>query len=164
MRGKFLGANVLNMLIQLFGERLSYKRGKGYATMSQVVMGDGSFYGFWLNVGVSASWKETAQTRVFVYSFFLVPCCWITLNLNQAKPNSYYPWCHVRFYTSVGQPLSKQLYSPSTHFKHAFVMHCVDSLSVGFSTFRILSPDSWSLLWNPVDFCPDKRCLLTAVK
>ena len=31
--------------IQLFRERLSYKRGKAYATMSKVIMGNGGFYG-----------------------------------------------------------------------------------------------------------------------
>ena len=31
--------------IQLFRERLSYKRGKAYATMSKVTMGNGGFYG-----------------------------------------------------------------------------------------------------------------------
>ena len=30
--------------IQLFRERLSYKRGKAYATMSKVIMGNGGFY------------------------------------------------------------------------------------------------------------------------
>ena len=30
--------------IQLFRERLSYKRGKAYATMSKVIMGNGDFY------------------------------------------------------------------------------------------------------------------------
>ena len=30
--------------IQLFRERLSYKRGIGYATMSKVIMGNGGFY------------------------------------------------------------------------------------------------------------------------
>ena len=29
--------------IQLFRERLSYKRGKAYETMSQVIMGNGGF-------------------------------------------------------------------------------------------------------------------------
>ena len=31
--------------IQLFRERLSYKRGKAYATMSKVTMSNGVFYG-----------------------------------------------------------------------------------------------------------------------
>ena len=57
---------------QLFPERLSYKRGKVYATISKVmIMG---FYGCLSEPqGVSAWWKETAQTDR--YSFFLVPCC-----------------------------------------------------------------------------------------
>ena len=31
------------LYIQLFRERLSYKRGKAYATMSKVIMGNGGF-------------------------------------------------------------------------------------------------------------------------
>ena len=31
------------------------------------------------------------KQKKHVCSIFLVPCWWITLNLNQAKPNSYYP-------------------------------------------------------------------------
>ena len=31
--------------IQLFRERLSYKRRKAYATMSKVILGNGGFYG-----------------------------------------------------------------------------------------------------------------------
>ena len=34
--------------IQLFRERLSYKRGKARATMSKVIMGNGGFHG-WLS-------------------------------------------------------------------------------------------------------------------
>ena len=62
------------------------KRGKAYATMSKV-MGDSVSEA----QGVSAWWKETARTRVFVLSCSLLlnqlkPQSWI----NQAKPNSYY--------------------------------------------------------------------------
>ena len=53
------------------------------------------------------------------YSLFLVPCCWIPLNVNQAKLNSSSHNANrhspVRFYTFVGQPLSKQLYNSSDH-------------------------------------------------
>ena len=55
--------------MQLFRERLSYKRGKAFATSPKVIMGNGGFYGY-LNEpqGVSARWKEAAQTRVFFLS------------------------------------------------------------------------------------------------
>ena len=47
--------------IQLFRERLSYKRGRVYATMSKVIMGNGGFKGCLIEPqGVSAWWKETA--------------------------------------------------------------------------------------------------------
>ena len=75
--------------LQLFRERLSYKRWKAYATMSKGIMGNGGFYGSLSELqGVSAWRKETAQTRI---RFFLVLCCWIVLKLNQAKPNCNYP-------------------------------------------------------------------------
>ena len=58
--------------IQLFRERLSYKRGKVYATMSKVIMGNGGFYGCLSErQGVSAWWKETAQTRIRSFSFLV---------------------------------------------------------------------------------------------
>ena len=61
------------MLIQLFREWLSYKRGKAYATMSKVIMGNGGFYSCLSEPQcVSAWWKETAQTHVFVLSFSLL--------------------------------------------------------------------------------------------
>ena len=67
--------------IQLFRERLSYKRGKTYATMSKVIMGNGGFYGCLIEPqGVSAWWKETAQARVFILSPSLL--------LNRLEPQS----------------------------------------------------------------------------
>ena len=39
----FAGEAMLRGQIKLFRERLSYKRGKAYATMSKVVMGNGGF-------------------------------------------------------------------------------------------------------------------------
>ena len=58
--------------LQLFRERLSYKRGKAYATMSQVIVGNGNFYGCLSEPqGVSTWWKETAQTRVRFFSFLV---------------------------------------------------------------------------------------------
>ena len=61
-----------NERIQLFLERLSYKRGKLYATMSKIITGNSGFYGCLIEPpGVSAWRKETAQTHVFVFP----PCC-----------------------------------------------------------------------------------------
>ena len=59
--------------IQLFRERLSYYRGKTYATISKVIMGNGGFCGRLSELeGVSARWKETAQTCVFRLSSSLL--------------------------------------------------------------------------------------------
>ena len=74
---------------KLFRERLSYKRGKAHATMSKVIMGNGSFYVCLIEPqGVSAWRKETAQTHVFMLSPSLL--------INHLKPPSskakpYYP-------------------------------------------------------------------------
>ena len=58
--------------IQLFRERLSYKRGKAYATMSKAIMGNGRFCGCLSEPqGVSAWWKEAAQTCIRFFSFLV---------------------------------------------------------------------------------------------
>ena len=58
--------------IQLFRERLSYKRGKAYATTSKVILGNGGFYSCLSEPqGVSAWWMETAQTRILSFSFLV---------------------------------------------------------------------------------------------
>ena len=67
--------------IQLFRERLSHKRGKAYATMSKVIMGNGGFYGCLIEPqSVSVWWKESAQTHVFVVTPSLL--------LNHLEPQS----------------------------------------------------------------------------
>ena len=62
-------------LIQLFRERLSYKRGKAYATMSKVIMGNGGFYGCSSCLSVE---EGNSTNNVFVLS--------LTLLLNHLKP------------------------------------------------------------------------------
>ena len=60
------------MCIQLFRERLSYKRRKAYATMSKVIMGNDGFYGcFSEPQGVLAWWKETTKIRTRFFSFLV---------------------------------------------------------------------------------------------
>ena len=90
--------------IQLFRERLSYKRGKAYATMPKVIMRNGGFYGCLRELqGVSAWWKETARTHVFVLSLSLLlnhlepQASKTTLTAHNANRH-----CRVRFYTSCG--------------------------------------------------------------
>ena len=81
--------------------------------MSKVIMGNGGFKGCLLEPqGVSARWKETAQTGVVLHSRSLL--------LNHFEPRSSKEQtitthdanrhCRVRFYTFARQPLSKQLY------------------------------------------------------
>ena len=97
--------------IQLFRERLSYKRGKAYAIMSKVIMGNGGFYGCLSKPqGVSAWWKETAQTRLRFFSFLVAEPPWTSKKQSQTlTTHNANRHCRVRFYTFVGQPLSKQL-------------------------------------------------------
>ena len=101
--------------IQLFRERLSYKRGKAYATMPQVIMGNGGFYGCLSEPeGVPAWWKETAQTHVFVLSRSLLLN---HLETQSIKTKLLLPIMPIgivvyAFTLFVGQPLSKQLYTP----------------------------------------------------
>ena len=98
--------------IQLFRERLSYKRGKAYATMPQVIMGNGGFYGCLSEPeGVPAWWKETAQTHVFVLSRSLLLN---HLETQSIKTKLLLPIMPIgivvyAFTLFVGQPLSKQL-------------------------------------------------------
>ena len=50
----------------------SNRTGKVYVTLSDVIMGNGGFY--WClsePQGVSAQWKETAQTRIRSFSFLV---------------------------------------------------------------------------------------------
>ena len=47
-------------------------RGKAYATMSKVIIGNGGFYSYLSEPqGVSAWWKETAQSRIRSFSFLV---------------------------------------------------------------------------------------------
>ena len=81
--------------------------------MPKVIMGNGGFKFAGLNLNVFQGGRRKQHKNV--YSCFLLPCCSITLKLNQAKPNATTHntnrHCRVRFYTFVGQPLSKQLYT-----------------------------------------------------
>ena len=68
----YFRAKWLILFIQLFRERLSYKRRKAYATMSKVIMGNDGFYACLSEPqGVSAWWKETAQSRIRSFSFLV---------------------------------------------------------------------------------------------
>ena len=56
----------------LFRERLSYKNGQVYATMLKVIIGNGGFYGCLSEPqGVSAWWKEMAQTCIRSFPFIV---------------------------------------------------------------------------------------------
>ena len=68
-------------------ERFSNKRGKAYATMSKVIMGNGGFYGCLIEPRGVSAWSFHKHA----YSYFLVPCCWNHLEPQSSKPSSYYP-------------------------------------------------------------------------
>ena len=63
---------MVSNVIQLFRERLSYKHGNAYATISKVIMGNGGFYGCLSKPqDVSVWWKETAQTHNIIIINFI---------------------------------------------------------------------------------------------
>ena len=62
--------------IQMFRERLSYKRRQAYATMSKVSMGNSGFYGCMVEPqGVSTWLKERAQRPEIPLSRSAFICC-----------------------------------------------------------------------------------------
>ena len=64
--------------IQLFRERLSYKRGKAYATMSKVIVDNGGFYGCF-----KVFQRGGRKKHNHAHSFFLDP-----FSLNHLEPHS----------------------------------------------------------------------------
>ena len=106
--------------LQLFWERLSYKRGKAYATMPKVTVGNGGFYGCLSELQcVSVWWKGTAQTRIRFFPFLVAESPWNSIKQSQTlTTHNANRHCRVRFYTFIGQPLSKQLYSPDFFWRY----------------------------------------------
>ena len=134
--------------IQLFRERLSFKRGKAYVTMSKVIMGSGGFYGCLSeHQGVSAWWKETAQTRLHFLLFLVAESPWSSIKQSQTlTTHNTNRHCRVRFYTFVGQPLSKQLYIIIIDVSFNFSFNCTFSGSlVNFISWNKAIP----IIWRP---------------
>ena len=104
--------------IQLFRVRLSYERGKAYATMSKVAIGNGGFTVAWLNLMVFQRGGRKQPKHAF--PCFFLPCRWITLKLIQSSKaltittHNTNQHCRVRFCAVVGQLLSKQLYKENS--------------------------------------------------
>jgi len=61
---------------------------KPYATMPKGIMVNGDSLSLVEVLGVSATWRQTAQANVLMLSLFLLGN---TVNLNQSTPNSFYP-------------------------------------------------------------------------
>ena len=80
--------------------------------MSKVIMGNGGFYVCLSEPqGISAWWKETAQIRIPFFSFLVTESPRTSIKQSQTlTTHNANRHCRVRFYTFVGQPLSKQLY------------------------------------------------------
>ena len=76
--------------IQLFRERLFTNREKLTWQCQKLLWAIVIFMVAWLNLMVFQHGGR--KQHKYVYSCFLLPSCSVTLNLNQAKPNSYYPW------------------------------------------------------------------------
>ena len=69
----------------------------------------------WLKLEVFQRGGRKRQKHA--YFFLLVPCRWITLNrLNQAKPNSYYPWCQSTLSRTLLHFCGTTLVETAVHF------------------------------------------------
>ena len=93
-------------------KKVVLQRGKAYATISKVIMGNVCFYScFSEPQGVLAWWKETAQTRIRFFSFLVAESPWTSIKQSQIlTTHNANRHCCIRFYTFAGQPLSRQLY------------------------------------------------------
>ena len=123
------------LMIQLFLERLSYQRGKPYATMSKVIMGSGVA---WANTKVfQPSGKNSTNTCIRSFSFLVAESPWTSITQSQTlttiNANRHR---RARFHTFVGQPLSKQLY-PELSITSLF-WGCVHSAHMLFLVSQIL--------------------------
>ena len=78
--------------------------------MSQVIMaGNGGFMVAWVNHMVE---RNSTNTCICSFSWLVAESPWTSINQNQAPTtHNVNQYCQVHFYTSVGQPLSKQLYT-----------------------------------------------------
>ena len=99
--------------IQLFRERLSCERGKAYTTMSKVIMGNDGFTVAWLNLELFSVVKgNSTNTCIHAFCFLVAESPWNSINRSKTlTTHNAIRRCCVRFYTLVGQPLSKQLYT-----------------------------------------------------
>ena len=113
---------IATIVTHLFQERLSYKRGKSLrdnvAGYLYIITGMVVFTVAWVNHKVFECAGGKKQHKR-ISSFFLVPCCWITLNLNQFKTKLLLPINYANRHCGIimllqrlwEQPLSKQLYT-----------------------------------------------------
>ena len=62
----------LQVCLQLFRERLSYKRGKAYATMSKATMGNGGFYGCLSEPQGVSAWRKENYFKLLSSTITLV--------------------------------------------------------------------------------------------
>ena len=108
---------------------LSDKQGKVYSTMSTVIMGNGFNTVVWVKLKVFQCGARIQHRHT--YSFFLVPCCWITFNLNLRKAKLSLPIMPIgivayAFTLSWDNLLSKQLYIRHLELcQKCSVMRCI---------------------------------------
>jgi len=75
----------------MFLEYSCFEKGcptKPYATIPKGAMGNGGSRALMEALGISTTWRETAQTNVSMPSLFLLVN---TVKLNQSTPNSFFP-------------------------------------------------------------------------
>ena len=92
---------VVLVCIQLFRERLSYKRREPYATMSKVIMGNGGFYRCLSEPQGFFSVMEGSSTNTYsFFSFLVAESPWTSIKQSQTlTTHNSNRDCRVRFYT-----------------------------------------------------------------
>ena len=82
--------------------------------MSKVIMGNGGFYGCLIESHRCFSVVEGNSTNTCIHAFsrLVAESPWTSIKQNHTlTTHNANQHCRIRFYTFVGQPLSKQLYT-----------------------------------------------------
>ena len=123
LTGTYLGFPLYNQplvsvlyCIQLFWERLSYKRVKAHATMPKGIMANAD-HGCLIEAKCISLWQtETAQTGVLNMLFLPETLLASGKELQTSTTDNTNQHCYARFYAWMGQPfMSKLLYNLRSH-------------------------------------------------
>ena len=135
------GLVMIHRWTQLFRVRLSYERGRAYATMSKVIVGNSGFTVALLNLRCFSVVEGNSTNRCIhafsFMSFLVAESPWNSIKQSQTlTTHNTNRHCRVRFYSFVGQPLSKQLYT--------------NMQRTNITSFIVLVFKPWAVLHLPV--------------